>query len=302
MTVPEDIKRKLKNLSEKTGRSMKEIIGIYADKLTSDFVQDDAQFKTEEDKHRYVYQATFVSVASRPPTNIISFIPIGYDEKRRTKTGKNISSIYGFVVNDDDEYTKSKIVCKGKSADLINTIEPFYRYKISVGGKNGLFFADDLSNFYDEEYVVDQDPIDLIVKEWDAKIIDIRKTVDFPSRLDKNGYVDKMDLRIIRGHVISHTEIDRNDGTQGSVYNIGDESIALGNEDEITDSGIIIPNRFTVWCPNQFLIWDNDSMLDFVGYIQHKSKTGESGTEPQMNAICVIPVHGIPIEDEDMEE
>jgi len=286
--LPEFVINKIRELSAKTNESMEELVKQYWEIYNDPWIQSDDQFKTDEDRHAYAVRVLWVKIVSQPPVEEYTIIPFGIREPRIAKSSGIAQSRIYASVQIGDKLENKVIVCRGETAKLVYDIEPFNIYKVKLANVRGLLMATSQTRFEDPR-PAGVDPIKFLVKQVNALPIKIIDAIKKPSRVDKGGYVDELDLRLIKGIVIRYNRFERNDGTKGAVYTISDDSVT---KDMVTPDGKVIPSQFTVWIPSNMLRYGEYSELAFVGTISLARDSGE----PFMNAICVIPIHPRPIE------
>jgi len=258
---PEYVYERIKKISATFGVDEQQVIELFNTYLNDPFVKTDPQFKSDDDRYRYVLELLWVVFASQPPTETILLISIGYTDVRMTKQGP-VSRIYGLAKRKGSErFERAVILCRGNQADLINQVVPFRAYKVKVASfsKSGnIFFATSQTSFTDPQ-PIPIEPTMFIAKEVGVPII---RLADVPNYFSKkqDKYVDEFDWRGIVGIVVRYNFGTRPSGTKWAVYTISDDSLA---SNMITPDGVIVPTAFTVWVPFNMLKYDVDSKLFF---------------------------------------
>jgi len=288
---PDYVLERLKVMSQKFNVSESSLLAEFNEYYNTDFVQTDPQFKSDDDRYKYVLEVLWVRYASQPPTTDVLVIPFGVTDIRVTAQGP-ISRIYAITRKKGETKTQvSVIVNRGQQASLVDEVQLFYIYKSvklsQFSSEGNLFFSTPITKFEDPQPIPD-DPISLLKK---VGVIDV-KISETPYKLSRRigedeKYVDEFDLRGITGIVVRYNTGKRPSGSDWAVYTISDDSVA---EEQITPEGYIIPSQFTVWVPKRFLKFDIDSKIYCVGTISLSERK-----EPFMNAIYVHPIIAKPL-------
>ena len=289
--IPGFIKERLEKLSYKTGESVDSLINELYRLYNSDWIQTDPSFTTEEEKLIYAFRVLWVRKVSQPPTQEVTVIPIGYTETRISRAkGIPTSRIYVLRATDAG-LQKTVIICRGNQADLWQEVQLFHAYKIHVSiDSRGVLHATP-STHVENPKPIPTDPKKLLVEHVGVKMFKLRDIHNYISRTVNIGgreIVDEWDLRGIQGIVLRYLTGTRPDGTTWGLYEISDDSV--GEEDETTPEGKLIPSRLTVWTPKSMVKYDVDSEILVVGVVQL-----DKDDVPFMNAIAVIPIHARPI-------
>lgn len=265
---------------------LEEFIRIFNDP----FVQTDPQFKSDDERYQYSLEVLWVKVASQPPTQEYSVIPFGVTDVRMTSQGP-VSRVYALIrKKGEGKEEMGVILFKGHLADMVKDVRCLSAYKSVRLAKlrtGNVYFATSMTKF-EGPVTLPIDAYTFFKKHLGVPEIKIAETPYKQSKkVDK--YVDEFDLRIITGIVLRYNFGKRaKTFSDWAVYTISDDSV--GGSDVITNEGYIIPSQFTVWIPRQFLLYDVDSKLMFVGTV---SITEDK--EPFMNAIYVHPIYAKPI-------
>jgi len=256
----------------------------------SDFVQNDKQFTTEEERHGYTAQVIYTRYVSRPPVKPHNIIPFGFDAVRKAKSSGNLQSALYIAELTKNGISKKRIVLRGHSATLYRGISLWSGYKdVKLGsfGNSQDLIADNRAIF--------QNPIPTKIKPHELieklgiKRVTISQAPDYPTIVDNKGYMDRLDLRIMRGIIVAPPTIfERKDGSKikGANYKISDLTVNP-SATQLSDRGAIIRPSMTVWIAPELVMYEQDSECDFIGTIGTNKKTGEA----TMNAISILPVH-----------
>lgn len=284
MSLPDYVQQKLKEICEKFDVDIDSVTKEYFDIYNSEFVQTDPQFKTDDEKHAYCMRAIWVKYASAMPTKEFEIIPIGFRAPRRSKSDNVWRSTIYALIKASDKLEKATIFATGKHSFIVENISPFCGYKVRLAAwaKDRLSVTN-LTKFNSPK-LLSVNPIEILKKFLNVKEVKLADTPFEISRMKDEKFVDEWDLKLIRGIVLNFGEGGDEETGRWAYYIISDDT-ATG-EERMTKDGIIIPNRMFVWVPPQFLKYDRDSELAFLGTI-----TLTSDKEPRMNAISVIPIH-----------
>jgi hypothetical protein len=281
---PDYVEERLRDYSDRYNITLEELYAMFEQVLSIDFVQKDPQFKNDDDRYNYVLKVLYARLSIRKGVKEYTIIPFGLTDIRVPKSGEPISRIYA-LVKGDKGLEKRVILARGSVASIVNDIQLFSAYKVSLLDWKGVLMVDSMTVFKDP-VPIKMDPIELL-RSQGFRQITIRESVLYPSNMAGN-YVDEMDLRLIDGIVVRYNYGKRANGTNWAVYSLVDTTSPV--EDEVTQDGKIIPNTLTVWIPFQFLKWDKDSEIVVCGTVQ-LTKEGM----PFMNAVTVYPIHSIPL-------
>jgi hypothetical protein len=288
---PQYVIDRINAMSQKFNIGTETLFKEFDEYYNEDFVQKDPQFKSDDDRYKYVLEVLWVRYSSQPPTEDFLVIPFGITDIRIAQKVA-MSRIYALVRKKGEQnFSLGVIVNRGSQALLVDDVQLFYAYevKLSKFTKEGnVFFSTSTTKFQDPK-PLPKDPLELLHKL--VGIVDV-KIVETPYKLSKTidddrKFVDEFDLRGVSGIVLRYNTGKRPSGTDWAVYTIADDSVG---EEKITPEGVIIPSQFTVWIPRRFLRFDVDSKIYCVGTIQLSSNK-----EPFMNAIYVHPIYAKPL-------
>lgn len=258
---PEYVKERIKKIAETFRIEEAQVWEQFKQYLNDPFVKSDPQFKTDDDRYRYVLELLWVLYAAQPPAEQVIFISLGYTDVRMTQQGP-VSRIYGLAkAKGDKSFKRAVIVCKGPQADLIKQVIPLRVYKVKVARvakADNVFFATNQTQFTDPQ-PLPLDPIEFITNEVKVPVV---KLADAASNMSKRQgkYVDEFDWRALVGIVVRYNFGTRPSGGKWAVYTVSDDSLT-GNY--ISPEGYIVPTAFTVWVPYDMMKYDVDSKLLF---------------------------------------
>ena len=285
---PPEVEERLKKIATKFNVPLSQVVEEFNKLLNDPWIKTDPQFKTDVDRYSYCLRVIYVRYAAKPPTKQYTIIPFGYTEPRTAKSsGVRQSRIYAIVRAPGSKPEKRVILCRGTLADLVYDVELFNAYNnVELAEFGNLLMAVNTTKFENPK-TVPVDPLQFMIKHVGAIPI---KIADAPYKLSRKqgGFVDELDLRLLRAIVVRYNRGKRPDGSEWAVYTVADDSI---EEQKVTPEGIVIPTQFTVWVPASMMKYDIDSELAFVGTV-----TLGSDKVPFMNAICVIPIYARPLE------
>jgi hypothetical protein len=290
-TYPDYVLQKIKQLSQRFNISESTILQEFEEYYKTDFVQTDPQFKSDDDRYKYVLEVLTVRYKSQLPTIEVAVIPFGITDIRITPQGP-ISRIYAILQKRGESKAQvGVIVNRGQQANLVDEVQLFYLYKSvrlsQFSSDSNVFFSTQLTRFDDPQPFPD-DPLSLLKK---IGVVNL-KIAETPYKLSKrigedSKYVDEFDLRGISGIVVRYNTGKRPSGTDWALYVISDDSVA---EEQVTPEGYIVPSQLTVWVPRRFLKYDIDSKIYCVGTLSLSDRK-----EPFMNAIYVHPIIAKPL-------
>jgi len=281
--LPDFVLQRIQLISQKTGISVKEITGEYLEIFRDPFIQEDPQFTSDEERHRYAAAVLRARDFARPPGREYEIIPIGFSGKRLTETGTPMSTVY-VLVKDSRGVKLKRLVLRDEMADLYKVITLFAKYKVKLGEfSSGDLVADNRAKF-NNPVKLKLSPQDILAKIGVQRVANLKQTKNFISKIGSDGYVVETDWKVVRGIIVRAYRGTRKDGTEFGVYTIVDDS--LEDEPIVTPDGKVIPPGFSVWVAPEQMIYAVESECDFAGTIQVGSDK-----QPFMNAYLVIPVH-----------
>ena len=271
-SYPDYVTDRIKKIASTFDVSEEQVWETFNTYLNDPFVKTDPQFKTDDDRYRYVLELLWVVYAAQPPTETVLFISIGYTDVRVTKQGP-VSRIYGLAKKKGQEkFSRAVIICKGSQADLTNEVVPFrvYRLKLSSFSRaDSIYFATNQTRFADPQ-PLPMDPLQFITREVGVPVIRLADAASALSRR-QDKYVDEFDWRGLVGIVVRYNYGTRPSGTKWAVYTVSDDSLT---SNYISPEGLIVPTAFTVWVPFNTLKYDVDSKLFFCRNADARGRQG----------------------------
>jgi len=283
MEFPENVMKKITEISSRTSIEQDEIKREYEELFNDPFLQEDPQFKTDEERHRYAIAVLWTRYISRPPAQLKEIIPIGYSGVRMTRSGVPMSNLF-VLVKQGGETKLRRVVLRGDLVDLRQQIALFAKYNVRLGElSSGDLIADSRSKF--ENPVALKIEPSKVLNHLGFQRVSIKDLDKYPSRVDSTGYVDTTDWRIVRGIIVNQKKGKRDDGTEYGVITLSDETV--DSEPRVTPDGRVLRPGLTVWVAPELMIYDVESEVDVAGTVQIGQKTGE----PFVNAYTILPVH-----------
>jgi len=291
MELPPFVEEKIQQIHQRTEISIDEIKRDYEEIFQDPFIQEDPQFHDDNERHRYAVAVLWTRYVSRPPVREYDIIPAGITGERVTSTGKKTAEVYALVKSRTGVKPR-RIVLQEPVVDLRKTInlptpESSFKYTVKLGefSQGGDMIADNRAKF--DNPVLLKANAWQVLERWGAKKIDkLADAKKFPSKTGSDGYVDRLDWRIVRGIITRQYRGERDDGTEFGVITITD--LSLNDEPTVTADGRVLQPGFSVWVAPEFVnIYQDESEIDAVGTIQIARNTGE----PFMNAYLILPVH-----------
>lgn len=283
-TLPEFVEAKLQELSNKLGLSYEDVKEEYMNIFTSDFIQKDPQFQSDEERHKYTLRALKIRLLTMPPVKKYTIIPVGYSDVRFTKKGQKITTIFAIVIQPGKKPKLKRIVALDRYAEIYKDIELFAKYEVKLGeNRYGDLVVDSRTRFDEPEYL-EVEPVELM-KSLGIPIVPIAQAAKNKSLRGADGYLIETDWRGIRGIIARRVVGKRKDGTSFGLYIVGDESIDI----EMTEgaNGQQLVQGFPVFCPVHQMRYAELSECYFFGTIDIDNKTNE----PFMNCYLIVPIH-----------
>jgi len=295
--LPDFVNEKINQVQQRTNISKEDITKDYLAIYTSDFIQKDDQFKSDEERHRYASSVMTTRYLVKPPVQEYEVVVVGFSGVRVSKAGKPTASMFALVKKEGKMFFK-RIAVMGGLVTKLNEITPFSVYTVKLGqfsskdGQSGDFIADERAVF-DSPLVMNRSPEE-IMDMLRVKRLTIKDTKTFPSATTDakggaKGYLVETDWRVIRAIVVSAKSGTKDNGTVWGNYRLTDDTVT--GETKVSPSGDIQPVGLTAWINPMLMVYDAESEVDVYGSIQI-DKSGE----PQMNCYAIIPVHARKLE------
>ena len=290
MTYPENVEEVFKRIIDTLQVPREEVVQRYDQVFNSDFIQNDATFKSDQDKHDYAANVIWVKFASRPKTEECVVVPFGTSDIREKKSSKKLySKIYALIKpkTSTREWKKCPIMCSDRKADLVTKVNFLHGYVTKLGPGKDLFFATEETEFVGGQSYAAK-PYDFYIKDVGVKQI---TQSEVPYNLSKlkpgTKYVDEMDLKMVKAVICRHNQGVREDSSEWGVYTICDGTV---KEDVTTSDGKLLQTEMTAWTPSHLMVFENESECYFIGTLYLNEDE-----EAQMQVINIIPIHAIPI-------
>lgn len=291
MSLPSFVEDKILDINKRTEISIDEIRRDFKEIFNDPFIQDDPQFTSDEERHRYAIAVLWTRYVSRPPVKEFEVIPVGLSGERVTTTGKRTAEVYALVksrrgVKLRRIVLQGSITEKRKEINLPN-LQNSFKYNVKLGefSKGGDMIADNRAKF-DEPVLLKASARQILERAGAKRIERLKDAEKFPSKTGSDGYLDRTDWRITRGIITRQYRGERDDGSEFGVLTITD--LSMNDEPTVTADGRVLQPGFSVWVAPEFVnMYQDESEIDCVGTIQIGRKTGEA----QMNAFLLLPVH-----------
>lgn len=288
--LPEFVKEKLKEMSQKTRLSLEDIVDEYAAIFNDDFIQNDPQFQNDEERHKYVLRALKIRLMTMPPVKKYTLIPVGYSDVRLTKKGQRMSTIFAVVVEQGKRPKLRRIVAMDKYAEIFQEIELFAKYDVKLGeNRYGDLIVDSRTRFNNPEFL-DIEPLQLL-QSLGIPVIRIADAAKHKSLRGSDGYLIETDWRGVKGIIARKVVGKRKDGTLFGLYVVGDDSIDISQE-SVRES--VVTQGFPVFAPPHQMKYSELSECYFFGTVDIDNRTNE----PFMNCYLILPVHAWEDEEE----
>jgi len=285
--LPSFVLEKIRTICERSEFSEEEIKKDYLEIFQNPFIQQDPQFTSDEERHRYASAVLWTRYVSRPPVAEFEIIPIGFDGKRISRAGNPTSTI--FVLSKEKNGVKlRRVSCPREVATLYRDVTLFAKYNVKLGQfrGGGDFIADNRTKF-EHPILLRLKPNEIMEKfgpKLGIKRVTVKEAEKFPSVKRSDGYTDLTDWRVVRGIIVREARGTRDDETEWAMYIISDESVNA--EPTVAPDGTIIQPGMPVWHPPEMHVYRVESECDFYGTIV----LNEEG-RPRMNCYLILPVH-----------
>ena len=287
--VPEDIKAKIKNLSEKFDVSMDELKARFKEILNED--ETIASMDVEMEVKMRVAVATLISEYVKSTGQGVDFAirAISKSNIRKTKTNRTVADVYAIVKEmgdevEDEEIGYATITMWDDAVNDLPKIQPNEMYKATLGKKKApfgfLLSSNDQSNFsksngldlpelkeFFKENIFDDTGMseeEINDYEDDMKILIPKADLHVADPKNNN------DIRVIKAMVIRPRKGQDVNGKEWASYGI-------------TDKHSI--EEFTAWCSPDMMKYGIGSECYFVGNISKRKSDGSLS----MNTHFIIP-------------
>jgi len=298
--LPDNVKDKLQNLSERTKISYTTLEAEYMERFSKSVekFKDDPQIQGDlNHQHSYVLMGLWRDYIARPPVADYTVIPIGFTGVRKAQSSGNPTATLFALIRGEKGIQRVNV--QGPTAQkIIRTVSLFDQYDVKLGKfKNGGFAADDRSKF-ETPTRMKVPPSDLLDKMGIRKVT-ISEAGKNCSAVRSDGYNDVTDWRCIRGCISRKWSRDAKERVIDpetkkviseaedalATYTITDQSI--WTEDPIVlPDGTVQPPGFTLWIAPENQNYGTDDECDFYGSISYNKQNNAY----QMNCYLVLPV------------
>jgi len=282
VSLPDNVTERIKLINSRTQINIDEIERDYNEIFNDPFIQEDTQFQSDEERHRYAVMVLWTRYVARPPVQEFTLVPIGIGGMRLARSsGKPNCEIYVLIKGQNKI---KRIACRGPLSDLYRNVNLFDQYTVKLGEfqKGGDLIADNRTKF-EKPKRLKLKPAELMSKIG-VKKISVAAASKFPSAQRSDGYLDRGDWRCVQGIIIREYRGTRDDETQFGVYTIADET--LNGEPTVADDGTVLLPGFTVWVDPSLMVYQTEDEVACYGTV---SVTREG--EAQMNAYSILPIH-----------
>lgn len=279
--IPDFVQDRIKQINERTGINIDEITRSYLDLFNDDFVKKDEQFANDDERHRYANAVLWSMYVARQPVKEQDVVPIGFDAARTSRAGNMYSTIYAVAKG---KKGIKRISCMGDALYLYRQINLFYQYTTKLGEfKGGDYQADNRTKF-ERPVRLKLSPQQFMDKLGVKRIPDVISAKKFPSARDGKNRVDNSDWRVIRGIIATPPRtFTRDDGSEGAVYTLSDDSINGG--ESVTDEGDVVAG-LTTWAAPELAVWQQYDEVDAYG-----TNSIDKDGKPNFNGYLFIPIH-----------
>ena len=267
--IPDEIKKKVVEISEKLGINLEELKTEYKKILNEDIV------KRYPEDERYKHALLILKVRhakTSMPTQVVEGIVFDKTAVKTITTKDNrevkIATAAGIFKSEDTEVKWARLMFFNEQAELVNKLQRMKSYRLTmtvreVDGILRLGSVDDTKVEQIDDIPISSD-IQSVIEKF-AEFITIEE-----AELKTDG------LKAIRGIVATSNVATSKKGNEFGIYNILDDSM------DITES------LFVVTCDPSQVRYDTHSDLIFVGNIQ-KTDEGRLG----MRADAIIPIYAV---------
>lgn len=285
-TLPDYIQVGLQELSLKTSVSIDVLTKEFEERFADSWIQEDPQFKTDEDKLRYCIGSMIARYTSQAPVSEHNIITLGFEGKRLTKNSNTLRRVLFVLDLEKLGPKKRRLSVKEGMVDIINEISMFTRYdKVLLGSfQSGDLSADNRTRFENPISIGEVSKIQKLFEHLGVKRTTIKDTPQNLAKL-QGQYTDSLDWRIIRAFIInSNTGTRKDDQTTWGQYFINDGSV---KDEAVQPDGTVIRPGLSAWVAPELMTYAQDSECDFVGILTQDKESKQIS----MNVACIIPIH-----------
>lgn len=274
----------IENIIARTNTDRKDIENEYQ-AIIEDVSKAEFEDKFLSDEHRYQYirNILWARFVNMPPAKEYGVIPIGFDGFRLSQKGNAISTIF-VIIKTNKGYQLERIACMGNFATLYRNVTLNAFYKVKLGEfRNGGLIADGRAKF-DGAKSLDFDLGKILTQELHFPVIRIADAKNHLTKVGSDGYMNRLDWKIVNGFVARANTFTGNDGNERGVCTIIDDS-TRHLEEQLTEDGVVIPPGMTVWIAPELMDFGAESNMLFAGTVAMQ-KDGRVA----MNCYSVVPI------------
>jgi hypothetical protein len=241
------------------------------------------------------------------PVEEVDILSIGHSGIQAWNDGdggeKDVLVAYGVVNPDDDPAGIGVMICDSSDGVDVHNLAGMFGTLDSLKGWFQIEESDELTGVYtlrsSEDTRVEEDTSDMSAEDKRAFLhnfieddVKISNIAEYLSVTNSDGYAAEFGADLKR---MTCTVVDWYKGDDFNTYTVLDESVV--DHSELGDDVVSEQGRtpgLTVWCPDEFFEYGNDSQLEIYGTIT-RSDDGQIA----MNAKGIFPL--IPFEQEEQQ-
>lgn len=274
--IPEEYDKKLRKIATRRGMNIDDIRQDFLDFFNSDYVQNDPQFRNDEERYNYTSMAIQTQYQYRFPVEDYMVVPIGIGGRYKTSNGWR-ADIYAFVKEGGGTPLRRVSLMGKEYSKTLSDINLFSKYNVKLGKyqNSNDYKADTRARWEDPEHfgIEASDVIDRL----GLKRYGVLEVTENPSK--KSGdYIVSTDWRSVRGMISYAGSGDKKTGGKWHRYNVIDGEC----DERMSNDGKVINENMTAWSPKRFFGYPRLSLCDFLGTV----KIDENGL-PTMNCYLV---------------
>lgn len=272
----------LQALAERFNVPIEEVERIYKEKY--EWVASKLKGYKPEVIHSYAFRICAALLGRRSRLVGVRMIPLGWSSEKVSKKGRKVVAVYALTMAPSGSTEKSIILFFDDFANRVSELNLLYVYYITLlRTPGGYMTADDTELVPEKPVGVDSEEL---YKKLGFRKFELCDIYDNLSARKADGYIDEWDLKycdavVIKSSIFKHPKT----GAERGVLTVNDASLY---KTSVLPDGRVLPSVITVWCPKEFAIYAEGSLVRILGTV---TMTNEE--EPQINAISVLPVDNL---------
>ncbi|MEM3426109.1 MAG: hypothetical protein QXW42_04420 [Thermofilum sp.] len=282
MSSTRETLKDLQTLAEKFNLPIEEVERIYREKY--EWVASKLKGYKQEVIHSYALRIASALLGRRSRLTGVRVVPLGWSSEKVSKKARKVVAVFGLATTASGKAEKTIILFLDDYVEKVSELNLLHIYYMTLLKTSGGYVTTD------ETEIVSEKPLDIdseeLYKKLGFKKFELCDIYDNLSARREDGYVDEWDMRfcdavVLKSSVFRHPKT----GVERGVITVNDASLY---KTAVLPDGKVLPSVITVWCPKEFAIYAEGSLVRILGTVV---MTNEE--EPQINAISVLPIDNL---------